>query len=171
MKCTDLFGKYLSFGITFGLIFQSSRSKDLEEAQFIFSLSQEFINNDNYQLLLHSLEAKKALDRNLLNIAAQYLDFFEPLYVLIEKKMIKIDMIEDLFCYRFFSVVNNITIQEKVLTPHKEYYGNICKLHYVWKEYRRDRTRRKVIPLIETDLSKIEWYDSIRNDSLQKNNE
>lgn len=149
----------------FALIFQNTRSKDLDEAQFVVSLNQEFIKNDNYQMLLDYLESNKALDNNLINIAAQYLDFFEPFYVLIQRQLINIDMIDELFCYRFFAVVNNETIQKKVLTPHKRYYGNICRLHFIWKKSRLSE-KRKSIPLIDTDLSKLKWYNSCCNQLL-----
>lgn len=153
------------FGV-FGLIFQNARAKNLDEAQFIVSLNQEFANNSNFQHLLSVLESDNQLTQEEIDIASQYLDFFEPFYLLINKKVISVDMIDELFCFRFFSVVNNKKIQMRVLSPHHDYYGNICRLHYLWSK--RLKTKRRLIPFSNTDLSRLKWYKHYCKVNVQK---
>lgn len=151
----------------FSLVFQSSRSKNLDEAQFIVNLNLEYLKDTDNQKFLDALEVVDELDDSLTKIGAKYFDFFEPLYILIDKQILHISILDELFCYRFFAVVNNPMIQKHVIFPHKEFYKNICKLHKLWKEYRIDST--KIIPLIETDLSLNDWYEDLVYDKRKNN--
>lgn len=146
------------FGV-FAIAFQSGRSKELDEAKFIFDLNQQYINNTNYQKMLDVLEGNlcETVPAGIDNIIAQHLDFFESIYILLHKGLIRISIIDDLFCFRFFSVVNNKYVQDKVLTPHKEYYRNIVMLHKIWIKYRLNK--HLDIPLISSDLSLVDWYN------------
>lgn len=146
------------FGV-FAIAFQSGRSKELDEAKFIFDLNQQYINNTNYQKMLDVLETNlhETVPADIENIIAQHLDFFESIYILLHKGLIRISIIDDLFCFRFFSVVNNKYVQDNVLTPHKDYYRNIVMLHRIWKKYRF--SKHLDIPLISSDLSLVDWYN------------
>lgn len=159
------------FGVL-GLIFQSDRTKDLDEAHFIFELNQQYITNKKFQNLLDLLKTNSSdsFPTDIDDVLAQYFDFFEPIYIFVKKDILSIKLIDDLFCFRFFAVVNNQYVQDKVLTPHKMYYGNIVKLHYIWKKYRLKR--KKAIPFLHSDLSLVSWYNvffKIDNNSNNNN--
>lgn len=169
-KCNldSLFGDTIFFDIlttftaifgVFAIIFQTGRSKDLDEAQFIINLNQQYFSNENYQKVVDLLEAE-TIPEGIDNIIAQYFDFFEPIYILLNKGIIHVKVIDDLFCFRFFSVVNNKYVQDKILTPHKDYYKNITRLHQLWKKYRLNNGLD--IPLVSTDLSLVDWYNDFR---------
>lgn len=163
-KNTIFFDALTTFAAIFGvfaIVFQSGRTKELDEAQFIFNLNQQYISNTNYQKMLGILETNscETVPPDIDNIIAQQFDFFEPMYILLHKGIIHINLIDDLFCFRFFSVVNNKYVQDKVLTPHKDYYRNIVLLHKIWKDYRLNK--RLDIPLINSDLSLVDWYDDV----------
>lgn len=145
----------------FGIIYQSNRSKKLDEIQFIFSLNQQYISNPNYQKVLDALEKESydAYPGDILEIISQNLDFFEPIYILLKQEVIDIALIDNLFCFRFFMIVNNSFVQDNVLTPHKEHYNNIVLLHYIWKTYRQKKNLD--IPFSSSDLSKLDWYNDI----------
>lgn len=149
------------FGVA-SIVFQSNRSKDLDEAKFIFDLNKQYISNKRYQTLLDLLSSNvsKTFPEDIEELISSYFDFFEPIYILIKKDILKLELIDDLFCFRFFSVVNHPFVQDMVLTKHKEYYANIVKLHFVWKKYRLKKKKDNNIPLLNSDLSLVEWYNN-----------
>lgn len=144
----------------FCLIYQLSQAQKVNSAQFLTTLSQMYIENKEYQLLLAELEGNNnKLTPKQEQIAANCLDFFEPFYIHLDVKSFRMDQIDDLFCYRFFAIVNNPEVQERVICPHYEYYSNIAKLHRDWKSFRKKANKK--IPLEETDLSEQSWYKEI----------
>jgi len=160
----DIIVAFTAFFGVFGIIFQSQRSKNIEEAQFIFELNQEFINNEKYQKVLDILSRSDnvSLTEDEIKLITHYCGYFEPLYILLKKEIVKIEMVDSLFCYRFFSVINNKYVQDFVLTPDKEYFINIVKLHYLWKKYKLNKRYDNHIPMSDTDLSLLPWYNNIR---------
>lgn len=162
-KGTNFFDILVTFTAicgVFGIIYQNSQSNKLNEVQFVFNLNQQYINNANYQKVLDMLETNSVEDGSIEinDIIAQCLDFFESIYILLKSGSINIKLIDELFCFRFFIIVNNKYVQDNVLTPHKNYYKNIVRLHHMWKKYKLKKESGKSIPLLETDLSLLDWY-------------
>lgn len=151
------------FGV-FSLVYQGDRSDKLDASQFIVELNMKYIEDDSYQNLISVLEKddESLITEEYVDKAIKHFDFFEPMYILASKKILKIEMIDDLFCYRFFTVANNKSIQKLVINPHVDYYTNIIKLHNIWEKHRLKYG--KAIPYSETDLSKQPWYDEVVND-------
>lgn len=169
---TSLFELLTAITAVFGvwsLISQRDKEKALDEAKFIFELNKQYTSNEKYQGLLNLLEysSPDTFPPDIADIIAQHFDFFEPIYILAKKNILNIRLIDELFCFRFFAVVNNPYVQDKILTPHKEYYSNIAKLHFIWKKYRLSKKTNRDIPFISSDLSLLSWY----NDSCQINND
>lgn len=146
------------FGVILVLL-QITRSKNLEEAQFIFSLNQEYINNSNFQRVLDIIDNDADFSEDDYSTVVQMFDYFESIYILVKNKLIDIEVIDDLFCYRFFAVINNSKIQNKLLIPKKEFYANIIKLHFVWTEYRIKNNNK--IPFCEFNLTNINGYSDL----------
>lgn len=148
----------------FGLIYQQSRLREVNSAQFLTTLSQMYINHNEYQELLDELEQTRKtrkganITEEQKRIAANCLDFFEPVYVLIKSNAITMAQIDDLFCYRFFALVNNPIVQDCVIRPYHLYYSNIAKLHKEWTRFIIRSSKNKKVPYFETDLSKKPWY-------------
>ena len=147
------------FGV-FGFIFQSVQSQKTQQAKFIVELSEKFYDNKDFQKLMNLLEKEYSEDDDsrayISEIASKYLDFFESIYVVVEQGLISLSIIDNLFAYRFFCVANNPYIQKNVLTPYYKYYGNIIKLHYMWKKYRIKNG--EPIAYNNSDLSRVFWY-------------
>lgn len=144
----------------FGIIYQNDQSNKLNAVQFIFDLNQQYISSANYQKVLDMLEAD-SVEGDLVEFndtIAQCLDFFESIYILLQSGLINIMLIDELFCFRFFTIVNSRYVQDNVLTPHKGYYGNIVRLHYMWKKYKLKNGLGKNIPMMDSDLSLMDWY-------------
>lgn len=160
---TNFFNVLMTFTAicgVFGIIYQNDQSNKLNAAQFIFDLNQQYISNINYQKVLDMLETNSDVSYSVEfnDTIAQCLDFFESLYIFLQNGLISMMLIDELFCFRFFIVVNSRYVQDNVLTPHKDYYRNIVRLHYVWKNYKLKRGSEKSIPMINSDLSLVGWY-------------
>ena len=156
------------FGVI-SILVQSQENHDLRESQFIVNLNKDYISNGEYQLLLDSLEKVKAgesFSADKFDLISNYFDFFEPIYLLIRKKVIDIETIDDLFAFRFFSVVNNKEVQRQVICPYIAFYKNIIALHYLWKDYRTKH--HKNIPFSETDLQLIDGYGDLCGHSVKE---
>lgn len=139
---------------------QLKRTENLDEANFIMSLNEQFISNDEMTRIEHALELyfndyekrHKAtlglvLDRNhedcqrLIN----YLVYMEGLAALIKRNVMHLGVIDDLFAYRFFIAVNNPAVQKFELLPYANYYQGCFELSEAWSKQWRNEGR--AIPL------------------------
>lgn len=145
-----------------GLIYQQSRGHELNSSQYLTNLSHKYSQERSFQVLLTKLEdGTKSLDKNDLEIASRCLDFFEPFYLLQKANTFAMNQMDDLFCFRFFALVNNKQVQENVILKHCEYYANIGKLYKKWRRYRVRVWRKKPIPLVENDLKNRNWFNNL----------
>ena len=163
----DVLAKLAATGGLLGLLYQFKRDRDLAEANFVVSLNGSFITNDHITRIYEMLEASKAEDQkddpfsgsDIIDMA-NYLSFFGPFWGLIDRGVVKIEMI-DILAYRFFLGTNNRFMQEKLLCRlGKEMaWRNIYLLHKAWSAYRHDRG----LPVWqeEFDLSKSPVYSDI----------
>lgn len=127
----------------FAIWFQMRKNKKLNEGEFIVNLNNQFIQNNYIYELFLKIEKYERTDKNhnpfteddISRIAA-YMTFFEVIYSLIERNIIKLWMIDDLFSYQFFLLLNNARIQELELIPCEDFYINVFKFYRMWKDYR-----------------------------------
>lgn len=144
---------------------QLERSKNLDEANFIMTLNDQFITNDEMTRIEHILELyydqicsgepaqlELSLDRRhpdcqrLIN----YLVYMEGLAALIKRDVMHLGIIDDLFAYRFFIAVNNPVVQEYELIPYADFYKGCYELSEVWTKQWRNEGKR--IPLDQYTL-------------------
>ena len=132
-----------------GLIFagtQLKNSKNLNESQFLMQLNSEFINNKELLSIENKLERYYINPSSVYDIEKDwesgskarqslidYLVFFEGLSVSVQKHIIKIDFIDDLFTYRFFLAFHNPIVQKTELTKYPQYYRG-CFVLYLLSE-------------------------------------
>ena len=163
----ELMAVFAEIAGALGLIYEFDNTKKIEEADFIVNLNQKYIEIPDFQKLIDWLEDNgydKATAEEMeekKDVAIKMLDFFEPFYILLNKKIIDIEVFDDLFGFRFFYVTNNKWIQEKVINNPKiddnyKYYKNITNLHFKWEALRRSKGGK--IPLEDTSMSKAVWY-------------
>ena len=133
---------------------QLKRTENLDEANFIMSLNDQFISNDEMTRIEHALEvyynqefegrSEGSLDlvlerghedcQRLIN----YLVYMEGLAALIQRNVLHLGVIDDLFAYRFFIAVNNPIVQKFELLPYANYYQGCFELSKMWtKEWRK----------------------------------
>jgi hypothetical protein len=132
------------------------RSRDLEEANFILTLNENFNSNSSIQdaskvvrksdqtlnekyFLSRSDEEKSKYlyindDENFKLMP--YFTFFETMNLLIKRKIIDISIIDELFTLRFFEAADNPVIQDIKIATFKHHYINIYELHNKWRNYK-----------------------------------
>ena len=154
----------------FGICLELNKEQEINQASFILS-----INSDFYALggkgTMYAADLEKMLDEdysgaNKLELkeehqvmVIQYLVWVKTLSSLINRRMIKISAIDDLFSYKFFVAINNPQIQQMELIPYKTAYKGIFKAHKLWKKYRVKRGLE--IYNEKTDLCNVEGYESL----------
>ena len=159
-----------------GIVSSMKKDCDLDEAKFIVELNNSFIQNSDFYMVYdfwdkyHDKKSFKSMPSKdkkelptVISLTYKYLDFFEPLYLLVKKKIVEIETVEELFEYRFCVVVNNWGVQHYVLNSKEEkylekgYYDNIINLYCIIKEYKYN-SKRLIdsinMPLGNNDLRK-----------------
>ena len=154
----------------FGIWLELNKEQEINQASFILS-----INSDFYALggkgTMYAADLEKMLDEDFSGIkkleltkehqtmVIQYLVWVKTLSSLINRRMIKISAIDDLFSYKFFVAINNPEIQKMELIPYKTAYRGIFKAHKIWKKYREKHGLE--IYNEKTDLSTVEGYEEL----------
>lgn len=132
----------------------------LDESSYIMNLNNQFISNKDMSFIEHELELyynqyaalynSKYVDdfeKEISNIhlglnlsrsseecqkLINYLVYLEALAAMVENEVIHLDIIDNLFSYRFFIAVNNPVVQENELFPYADYYKGIFNLSERW---------------------------------------
>jgi hypothetical protein len=149
--------------------YQMREEKKISEGEFIYSIYDGFSNNDNIKKIYHKLEnykneknVKDPFTKGDIGYIIDYLTFFETMYLLVKRKILTIDIIDELFAYRFFIAVHNPFIQKNNLIKYDTFYPDTYKLHKLWVNYRKKN--KKIIPFNEYNLDKMnENYNKLTN--------
>ena len=170
---------------------QFKRAERLNESNFIMNLNNQFIGNKDMTRVEHELElfyntyeakyarrgekpsrqqmraiplgleaARESEDcQKLIN----YLVYLESLAALIDNNVLHLNVIDDLFAYRFFLAVNNPIVQERELLPYSDYYQGCFRLSRYWTKMHNDHNIR--IPMQEFSLAEIDMEDWKKHNS------
>ncbi len=130
---------------------QLKRGKNLDEANFIMNLNDQFISNDEMTRIEHALELyynqggegdlELVLERthNDCQRLINYLVYMECLAAMVKRDVMHLGVIDDLFAYRFFIAVNNPVVQKFELLPYANYYKGCFELAEMWtKKWRKE---------------------------------
>ena len=130
---------------------QLGDSKEIARAQFLTELNKSFVENPEYSELYNALQDCvdgkcqykadcEAQGKCLLSIrkgtVSNYLTFFETINLLLEDGVLTLEVIDNLFAYRFFLAVHSKFVQESKIIPQPENFVNIFRLEYKWLRYR-----------------------------------
>ena len=131
---------------------QLGDSKEIARAQFLTELNKSFVENPDYALVYNALqdcrdgicplaqECEKT-GKCMLSIkkgmVSNYLTFFETINLLLEDGVLTLEIIDNLFAYRFFLAVHSQFVQESKIIPQPENFVNIFKLEKKWLDYRK----------------------------------
>lgn len=144
---------------------QMKKDTQITQAEFLLEFSKTFYSYDG------ATKLEKKIDRafekgeiykyttNDYELINDYLLWLEGLSTMVVNKTLSIKLINNLYNYRFFSVVNNPSIQKSELGTFSTYYKNIYILHNQWYSYRKKHN----MPIIheQSDLSKTTNYNKI----------
>jgi hypothetical protein len=152
----------------FAVWVQMQKGKKLNEGEFILNLRKQFVDNQHIFQMTIKLEKYERSDKqnnpftedDISDIAA-YMTFFEVMYLLIKRNIIKLFMVDLLFAFHFFILINNERIQELELIPCQDYYIDVYKLYYEWITFRKD----KKLPVF---LEENSILNKLRPDLLEK---
>lgn len=118
--------------------YQLKKQKDVEVANFLLEFEKSFIEHKPiFRKIEESREDNTLTDEDISGIV-RYLTFYESLYYFIQKGVLSIEMVDDLFGYRFFLAMHCEFIQDHNLKPYHEYYQNVFNLYNKWYKYRED---------------------------------
>jgi len=160
---------------------QLKRTENLDEANFIMSLNDQFISNDQMTRIENALETyyckAKEQETPTLNLILErghddsqrlinYLVYMECLAALIKKDVMHLGVIDDLFAYRFFIAVNNPIVQQFELIPFANYYQGCYELSEIWtKEWRK---KGREIPLSQYALCNCMKKSAVNHNKEKK---
>ena len=128
----------------FAVWMQMQKGKKLNEGEFILNLRNQFVDNPHIFQMTLKLEKYDRSDKKInpfteddISDIASYMTFFEVMYLLMQRNIIKLNMVDLLFSFHFFLLINNERIQEIELLPCQDYYVDVYRLYYQWENYRR----------------------------------
>ncbi|MBR3929076.1 MAG: hypothetical protein IKJ65_08760 [Clostridia bacterium] len=142
---------------------QLKRTENLNEANFILNLNKQFIDNKAFTDIEHKLEmfaykVGESTDRSPENLKLDieiegkdhqalinYLVYLESFAALVQREVMHLGIVDDLFMYRFFIAVNNPIVQETELRKYAPYYQGCFNLAKKWSKRLREQNRK--IPL------------------------
>ena len=125
----------------FAIWLQLKKERELNEAQFIMDYNSSFISNSELVEIESELEKYRKInelriDESNRQAFINYLVYNEALAALVFRNVLTLDVIDDLFSYRFFLAMNNPILQKEEIIPEAEYYKGSIKLYEKWVNYK-----------------------------------
>lgn len=140
------------------LFYQFKRDKDLNEASFLVSYSEQFYAVYELENIMNELEKCRVNPEYKIDIEQHYtkivgyLEWLETLSSLINSEVLQIERIDNVMSYRYFLIVNNKQIQDCELIPNRDFYRGIFEIYPLWSSYKK--RKNLPIPLEENALNK-----------------
>ncbi len=136
------------------------RSREIEEANFILQFNQSFIQDDKICRIEELLEMQMLgeVDGAIFNLEnrqslVNYLVYLEGLSALVNRNVLALENIDNLFAYRYFLAMNNEEVQKNQLFKYADYYRGCFKLYALWKSYREEHN----LPILQHETSLDKW--------------
>ena len=134
--------------------------REIEEAKFILEFNQSFIQDNKICKIEELLEKRirGKIDITIINSGNRqslinYLVYLEGLATLVNRNVLTIESIDDLFAYRFFLAMNNEEVQRDQLFKYPDYYRGCFKLYALWKGYRKEQK----LSILQNETSIDKW--------------
>ena len=144
------------------LFFQFKRDKDINQASFVVKNEKSFEEKEGCRDIMQKLERYRKgetndFTKNDYTYIVSYLQWCETLSILVQKNVLNLKTIDNLYSYWFFLITNNEYIQKLELVPEAEFYKGVYILHKIWTKYKRKTNQ--IILEDNTSLEKVENYD------------
>lgn len=170
LNLTSIIGALSTVAGIITIYMQINKEKRLNSSRFLMDLNEFFINHKDIEDVRYRLDAfddnknlgkayfdkifKTENDKYKIN---EYLNFFESVQNFLEKKVLKIKDVSEMFSKRFFMVVNNKFVQKYYLEEKNVFWAEIFKLHRSLVEYKNEKNIE--IPYFKNDLSFLDCYN------------
>lgn len=147
----------------FGVCIQLKKEADITEAEFLMNFNFTFITTEKFVALERKLEDARKKNQPLevteenRQDLIDYLVYLESFAPLVLNKMVRLDIVDNLFGYRYFIAVNNPGVQKSELLPEGTYYRGCYLLYRAWKKYREDHGLE--IPLKDHSLDQCPEFE------------
>ena len=144
------------------LFVQYKRDKEINQASFVVEYAKYFQTIKGIDEIVSKLDKYRQsreiefTDDDYSSIV-NYLVWCEGLSLLVQKEVMDLKTIDNLFSYSFFLITNNKYIQELELEPQAEFYKGTYALHKLWTDYKKS-TKQPILNEDET-LSKVQNYE------------
>ncbi len=140
------------------LFFQFKRDKAINEASFIMEYWKNFSENDNFQKVMMKCDPKESEEEYTFTKEdhfdiVRYAQWIESLASIINRNVVSLESIDDLYGYIFFVFVNNKYVQDNELLPNKEYYKGTYSAYLIWLKYYKKNKR--TVPFDSNSLDKV----------------
>ena len=124
------------------LFFQFKRDKDINQASFVVEFGKSFEEKEGCRDIMQKLERYRKGETNVFTkndytYIVSYLQWCETLSILVQKNVLNLKTIDNLYSYWFFLITNNEYIQKLELVPEAEFYKVVYILHKIWTKYKR----------------------------------
>ena len=124
------------------LFVQYKRDKDVNQASFIIEYAKYFYSLKDAEETLAILDQYKLGNKESITNISYYglnncLFWCEELSTLVQKGVVDLETIDNLFSYTFFLITNNKYIQDNELVSQAEFYKGIFYLHKEWTLYKK----------------------------------
>ena len=148
------------------LFFQFKRDKEINQASFVVDFWKSFSSDENLQKIMLKCDHMRLTGENTFNkedyfYIVSYAQWLETLSSLINRNIVKFQVIDDLYNYLFFVFVNNKYIQETELVPAQKFYKGIYKAYNDWTKYLNKKGQ--TVLCSDTPLSATKNYELIIN--------
>jgi len=122
-----------------GLILQHNRETNIKEAEFLISFNTTFVQSDIFMGIYNYCAGRSPKDYVLNPVdVLRYMDYFEPLYFLLENKVIHADKLVLLIEHRFKTVYNNDEVK-KIGLDYPGYFDVVDKLYDIIDNATREK--------------------------------
>ena len=82
----------------------------------------------------------------------RYAQWIEAISSMINRNVVSLSAVDDLYSYMFYIFVNNKYVQENELLPNKDYYQGTYKAYKVWSNYSKKHNNT---------AQEISWYTKV----------
>lgn len=118
-------------------LYEIHNTKQLAQAGFIRDLNAGFAGDTLITELWGRLLLDEPIERQDRVLISSYFTFFETIYLLLQRRVLRIQLIDDLFRNRFFTAIGNPQIQDIALIANADAFQNVYALVASWSSYLR----------------------------------
>jgi hypothetical protein len=146
------------------LYLQFKRDKSINEASFLLEFWKSF--SENSQLI--SIQRKCDDDMHIKGTTftekdyegiLTYAQWLEALSAIVNREVVTLKFINDMYGYMFFVFVNNKYIQEKELLPNFKYYHGIFTAYNKWVKYLKKHKMELMLENNALDVALLQYIE------------